>query len=167
MLLDASDQLSDLGGAALAARFSALSADHLEYTSAEGVTAMARAGTVAVLLPGAFYFLRETKLPPLDEFRRAGVPIALATDSNPGSSPATSLLLMLNMAATLFRMTPDEALRGVTCHAARALGMADSYGTLEAGKVADLAIWDIEDPAELSYRIGFNPLSFVIRSGVR
>ena len=122
------DQLSDLGGAALAARFGALSADHLEYTTDQGVTAMAEAGTVAVLLPGAFYFLRETKLPPVEALRAAGVPIAIATDSNPGSSPVTSLLLMLNMACTLFRLTPEEALAGVTRHAARALGLAETHG---------------------------------------
>jgi imidazolonepropionase len=161
------DQLSDLGGAALAARFGALSADHLEYTSTRGVAAMAKAGTVAVLLPGAFYFLRETKLPPVAALREAGVPIALATDSNPGSSPVTSLLLMLNMAATLFRMTPEEALRGVTCHGARALGLADTHGTLTVGKTADLAVWEIERPAELAYRIGFNPLAFALKDGRR
>ena len=159
------DQLSDLGGAALAARFNALSADHLEYTSDEGVAAMAAAGTVAVLLPGAFYFLRESKLPPLDALRQAGVPIAIATDSNPGSSPVTSLLLMLNMACTLFRMTPEEALAGVTRSAAKALGMAESHGTLEVGKAADFAIWNITRPAELAYRIGFNPLHQAVRGG--
>jgi imidazolonepropionase len=159
------DQLSDLGGAALAARFTALSADHLEYTNDEGIAAMAAAGTVAVLLPGAFYFLRETKLPPVAGLRAAGVPIALATDSNPGSAPLTSLLTVLNMACTLFRMTPEEALAGVTRNGARALGMAASHGTLEAGKAADFAIWDIERPAELAYRIGFNPLSGVVRAG--
>jgi imidazolonepropionase len=159
------DQLSDLGGAALAARFTALSADHLEYTNDEGIAAMAAAGTVAVLLPGAFYFLRETKLPPVAGLRAAGVPIALATDSNPGSAPLTSLLTVLNMACTLFRMTPEEALAGVTRNGARALGMAASHGTLEAGKAADFAIWDIERPAELAYRIGFNPVSGVVRAG--
>ena len=159
------DQLSDLGGAALAARFKALSADHLEYTSEDGVAAMAASGTVAVLLPGAFYFLRETKLPPLEAFRAAAVPIAIASDSNPGSSPVTSLLLMLNMACTLFRMTPEEALAGVTRVAAQALGLAESHGTLEVGKAADFAIWDIARPAELSYRIGFNPLHQVVRGG--
>ena len=152
------DQLSDLGGAALAARFGALSADHLEYTSEAGVEAMAGAGTVAVLLPGAFYVLKETKLPPVEAFRRCGVPIALATDCNPGSAPVTSLLLMLSMGCTFFGLTPEEALAGVTRNAARALGLADTHGTLEAGKVADLCIWDIESPAELSYRVGFNPL---------
>jgi imidazolonepropionase len=151
------EQLSNLHGAALAAEFNALSADHLEYTDAEGVAAMARAGTVAVLLPGAFYFTRETKLPPLDLLRAAHVPIALATDSNPGSAPLTSPLLAMNMAATLFRMTVDECIAGFTREAARALGL-NAIGTLEAGKVCDLAIWDIERPAELVYRMGFNPL---------
>jgi imidazolonepropionase len=159
------DQLSDLGGAALAARFEALSADHLEYTGGDGVAAMARAGTVAVLLPGAYYVLRETKLPPVEALRTAGVPMAVATDSNPGSAPVTSLLLMLNMACTLFRLTPEEALAGVTRHAARALGLAGSHGTLELGKAADLAIWDIERPAELAYRVGFNPLYRVVKDG--
>jgi imidazolonepropionase len=152
------EQLSDLGGAALAARYAALSADHLEYLSQTGIDAMAKAGTVAVLLPGAFYTLRETQLPPVAALRRAGVPIALATDCNPGTSPLTSLLLTLNMAATLFRMTPEEALAGVTREAARALGLAADLGTLEAGRIADLAVWNIDEPAELSYRIGFNPL---------
>ncbi len=160
------DQLSDLGGAALAARFRGLSADHLEYTSEAGVAAMARAGTVAVLLPGAFYALRETQLPPIAALRRARVPIALATDSNPGSAPVTSLLLMINMACTLFRLTPEEALLGVTRHGARALGLADTHGTLEVGKAADFAIWDIERPAELAYRFGVNPLWGVVKEGV-
>ena len=159
------DQLSDLGGAALAAEHGALSADHLEYTGDAGVAAMAAAGTVAVLLPGAFYFLRETKLPPIAALREAGVPIAIATDCNPGSAPATSLLLMLNMACTLFRLTPEEALAGVTRHAARALGSSEQCGTLEVGKAADFAIWDIDDPAELAYRIGFNPLASTVRAG--
>ncbi len=159
------DQLSDLGGAALAAKHGALSADHLEYTNEAGIAAMARAGTVAVLLPGAFYFLRETKLPPMDGFRRAGVPMAIATDSNPGSSPTTSLLLMLSMACTLFRLTPEEALLGVTRHAAQALGLQKSHGTLEAGKAADIAIWNVEQPAALAYRFGFNPLHQVVRGG--
>ena len=152
------DQLSDLGGAALAAEFSALSADHLEHTSEAGVAAMARAGTVAVLLPGAFYFIRETTKPPVELFRTHGVNMALATDCNPGSSPLTSLLLAMNMGATLFRMTVAECLAGVTREGARALGMLGETGTLEAGKACDLAIWDIERPAELIYRIGFNPL---------
>ncbi|MEM8790745.1 MAG: imidazolonepropionase [Pseudomonadota bacterium] len=151
------EQLSNLGGAALAAEFGALSADHLEYLDDAGIAAMAQAGTVAVLLPGAFYTLREARLPPVQGLRDAGVPIALATDCNPGSSPLTSILLTLNMACTLFRMTPEEALAGITRNAARALGRED-LGTIEAGKIADLAIWDVEHPAELSYRIGFNPL---------
>ncbi|MEA1672062.1 imidazolonepropionase [Nitrospirillum sp. BR 11163] len=152
------DQLSNLSGAALAARHGALSADHLEYTDADGIAAMAAAGTVATLLPGAFYFVRETKLPPLAAFRAAGVPVALATDCNPGTSPLISLLLVMNMGATLFRMTVDECIAGVTRNAARALGLHREIGTLEAGKSCDLAIWDIERPADLVYRMGFNPL---------
>ncbi len=159
------DQLSDQGGAALAARFGALSADHLEYASESGLEAMGRAGTVAVLLPGAFYFLREKQLPPLAALRRCGVPIALATDANPGSSPILSLLLIMNMAATLFRMTPEEALAGVTRHAARALGLADEIGTLEIGKAADFVVWDIERPAELVYWVARNPLHQAVRAG--
>jgi imidazolonepropionase len=159
------DQLSDQGGAALAARFGALSADHLEYTSEAGAAAMAVAGTVAVLLPGAFYFLRETKLPPVDALRRHGVAIALATDANPGSSPLLSPLLVMNMAATLFRLTPEEALAGLTRNGARALGLQDRLGTLEIGKVADVALWDIERPAELVYWIARNPLHAVLRAG--
>jgi imidazolonepropionase len=152
------DQLSNLGGARLAARYGALSADHLEHTDEEGVAAMAKAGTVAVLLPGAFYFIRETKLPPVELFRKHGVRIALATDSNPGSSPLTSLLLAMNMGATLFRLTVDEIVAGVTREAARALGWLGETGTLEVGKWCDLAIWDVERLAELPYRMGFNPL---------
>jgi imidazolonepropionase len=152
------DQLSNLHGARLAAEHGALSADHLEYTDEDGVAAMARAGTVAVLLPGAFYVLREKQLPPVDAFRRHRVPIAIATDSNPGTSPITSLLMILNMAATLFRLTVDEAIAGVTREAARALGRLDRVGTLEPGKSCDLAVWDVERLAELVYRIGFNPL---------
>jgi imidazolonepropionase len=152
------DQLSNLGGAALAANFSALSADHLEHTDEAGVAAMARAGTVAVLLPGAFYFIRETTKPPVELFRALGVNMALATDCNPGSSPLTSLLLAMNMGATLFRMTVTECLAGVTREGARALGVLGESGTLEAGKYCDLAIWDIDRPAELVYRMGFNPL---------
>jgi imidazolonepropionase len=159
------DQLSDLGGAALAAEFDALSADHLEFTSSAGVEAMARSGTVAVLLPGAFYFLREKQLPPVDALRKAGVPIALATDNNPGSSPITSLLLVLNMASTLFRLTPEEALAGVTRHAATALGLGATHGTLEAGKAADFSIFRVERPAELAYRIGYNPCVGRVRGG--
>jgi imidazolonepropionase len=151
------EQLSDLGGAKLAASFGALSADHLEYLDEEGVTEMAKAGTAAVLLPGAFYTLQETQLPPVDALRRAGVPIAVATDCNPGSSPLASLLLTLNMACTLFRLTPEEALAGATRNAARALGLPD-HGTIAPGQRADLAVWDVEHPAELAYRIGFNPL---------
>jgi imidazolonepropionase len=151
------DQLSNGGGAALAARHGAVSADHLEHTDEAGVMAMAEAGTIAVLLPGAFYFLRETKLPPIDLLRKHKVPIAIATDCNPGTSPLTSILLCMNMAATCFRLTVEECLLGVTRNAARALGR-DDIGALEAGKQCDLAIWDIEQPAELVYRMGFNPL---------
>jgi imidazolonepropionase len=158
------DQLSDGGGAALAARHRALSADHIEHTGDAGVAAMAEAGTVAVLLPGAFYFLRETKLPPIEALRKAGVPMAVATDCNPGTSPLTSPLLAINMACTFFRLTPEEALAGMTRNAARALGLADR-GTLEVGKAADLAIWAIERPAELAYRIGFNPLIGLVKDG--
>ncbi len=159
------EQLSNLHGAALAAEHGALSADHLEYLDEAGVAAMAKAGTVATLLPGAFYFVRETKLPPMALLREAGVPIALATDCNPGTSPLTSLLLVMNMAATLFRMTVPECLAGVTREAARALGLQAETGVLEAGKRCDLAIWDVERPAELVYRMGFNPLHARIWSG--
>ena len=159
------EQLSDLKGAVLAAEFHALSADHLEYLQEDGVIAMAKAGTVAVLLPGAFYTLREKQLPPVDLLRKHRVPIAVATDCNPGSSPVTSLLLMLNMAATLFRLTPEEALAGITRNAARALGLEDDIGTIQPGKRADLAIFDIETPAELAYRVGYNPLFAVLREG--
>lgn len=152
------DQLSNLHGAKLVASFRGLSADHLEHTDEEGAVAMGRAGTVAVLLPGAFYFIRETKLPPVDLFRRHQVPLAIATDCNPGSSPLTSILLTMSMAATLFRMTVDECVAGVTREAARALGCLDEVGTLESGKRCDLAIWNVEQPASLAYRIGFNPL---------
>jgi imidazolonepropionase len=152
------DQLSNLGGASLAAEYSALSADHLEHTDEAGAQTMAAAGTVAVLLPGAFYFIRETTKPPIEHFRAHGVKMALATDCNPGSSPLTSLLLTMNMGATLFRMTVAECLSGVTREGARALGLLGEAGTLETGKWCDLAIWDIERPAELVYRIGFNPL---------
>jgi imidazolonepropionase len=153
------DQLSDTGGAALAARFHALSADHLEYTSEAGVRALAEAGTVAVLLPGAFYFLHETRVPPIALLRDHGVPMAIATDLNPGSSPLESILLTMNMACTLFRLTPEEALAGVTTHGARALGLAGTHGTLETGKVADLAVWDVDSPGELAYRLGASPLA--------
>jgi imidazolonepropionase len=160
------DQLSDGGGAALAARFGALSADHLEYTSEESAAAMAAAGTVAVLLPGAFYFLRETKKPPIDAFRRHGVPMAVATDCNPGSSPLTSLLLAANMAATLFGLTVPECLAGITREAAKALGRGADMGTLAPGKFCDLAIWDISEPAELVQNIGLVPLHARIWRGV-
>lgn len=147
------EQLSDQGGAALVARFGGLSADHLEYLDATGVAAMAAAGTVAVLLPGAFYALRETRLPPIEALRATGVPMAVATDCNPGTSPLLSLRLAAGMACTLFRLTPEEALRGVTVHAARALGLADR-GSLALGQRADLAVWNVSDPAELCYWIG-------------
>ncbi|WP_347271688.1 imidazolonepropionase [Rhizorhabdus histidinilytica] len=160
------EQLSNLHGAQLAAEAGALSADHLEYLDADGIAAMARAGTVATLLPGAYYFVRETKLPPVDGLRAAGVPIAIATDCNPGTSPLTSLLLTMNMGATLFRLTVDECLAGVTRNAAHALGLQAEIGTLEPGKSCDLAIWDIERPAELVYRIGFNPLHTRIWKGL-
>jgi imidazolonepropionase len=158
------DQLSDLGGAALAARYGALSADHLEHAGEAGVAAMAKAGTVAVLLPGASLFLGETRRPPVAALRRAGVPIALASNCNPGSSPALSLLLMLSLGCTLFGLTPEEALAGVTRHAARALGLADR-GVLEAGRRADFVLWDVEHPAELAYWIGGNPCAAVVRGG--
>ena len=158
------EQLSWLGGAALAARYGALSADHVEYATADDAKAMTASGTVAVLLPGAFYTLRETQMPPVAAFREAGVPMALATDCNPGSSPVTSLHLTMNMGCTLFRLTPEEALRGVTVNAARALGL-DDCGVIAPGKRADLAIWDVTDPAELSYRIGFNPIHARIFGG--
>jgi imidazolonepropionase len=152
------EQLSNSHGAALASAFGALSADHLEHLDEDGVAAMAAAGVVATLLPGAFYFMRETQSPPIAALRAAGVPIALATDCNPGTSPLTSPLMVMNMAATLFRMTVVECLAGVTREAARALGLGAEIGTLEPGKRCDLAIWDIERPAELVYRLGFNPL---------
>ena len=159
------EQLSDSGGAQLAAGFGALSCDHLEWLSAEGAAAMAAAGTVAVLLPGAFYFLRETRVPPIDVLRQHGVAMAVSTDCNPGSSPCTSLLLMLNMACTLFRLTPEEALAGVTRHAAHALGLHDR-GVLAAGMRADLAVWDVQHPAELAYAFGARPLRQVVFAGV-
>jgi imidazolonepropionase len=159
------DQLSNLHGARLAAEHGALSADHLEYTDEDGVAAMARSGTVAVLLPGAFYVLRETQLPPVAALRRHRVSIAIATDSNPGTSPVTSLLLIMNMGATLFRLTVEEAIAGVTREAARALGRLADVGTLERGKRCDLVVWSIERPAELVYRIGFNPLHARVWNG--
>ena len=159
------EQLSNSHGAALAASFGALSADHLEHLDDAGIAAMVHAGTVAVLLPGAYYFTRETLPPPVAKLRAAGVPIALATDCNPGTSPLTSLLLAMNMGATLFRLTVEECLAGVTREAARALGLLDQTGTLELGKACDLAIWDIERPAELVYRIGANPLHARVHKG--
>jgi imidazolonepropionase len=159
------EQLSDQGGAALVAEYGGLSADHLEHLSAQGAAAMARAGTVAVLLPGAYYFLRETVMPPLALLRELGVPLAVATDCNPGTSPMTSLLLALNMACTLWCLTPLEALLGVTANAARALGRGD-VGTIAPGKRADFALWDIARPADLAYAIGANPCRAVVNGGV-
>lgn len=161
------DQLSDLGGAALAARFKALSADHLEYTSEAGARAMAASGTVATLLPGAFYTLGETRRPPVEAFRRHAVPMALGTDCNPGSSPVLSLLQTMNMAAVLFRLTPEEALLGVTAHAAQALGLHRDRGTVEVGKRADLVIWFISRPAELCYWVGQMPAHLILKDGQR
>jgi imidazolonepropionase len=159
------EQLSDQGGAALTALYRGLSADHLEYLSPESIAAMKQAGTVAVLLPGAYYFLRETKLPPVQALREAGVPIAISTDCNPGTSPMTSLLLAMNMACTLFRLTPLEALAGVTAHAARALGIVHESGTLEAGKLADFALWEIDRPGDLAYALGARPCRVVVNGG--
>lgn len=158
------DQLSDMEGARIAADARALSADHLEYANADGVRAMADAGTVAVLLPGAYYALRETRLPPVAALRAAGVPMAIATDCNPGTSPTTSLVLMMNMACTLFHLTPEEALAGATVHGARALGLRDR-GALAPGMRADVACWAIAEPAELAYRFGANPCAGVVRGG--
>ncbi|HXH04748.1 MAG TPA: imidazolonepropionase [Candidatus Competibacteraceae bacterium] len=160
------EQLSNLGGSVLAARYGALSVDHIEYLDEVGVRAIAAAGTVATLLPGAFYFLREPQSPPVELLRRHGVPMAIATDLNPGTSPFASLLLMLNMACTLFRLTPEEALRGATLNAARALGLGASHGSLELGKVADLALWDIGHPAELAYQFGTRRCRRVVKGGV-
>ena len=159
------EQLSDQHGAALAARYGALSADHLEWLGDDGIVAMAAARTVAVLLPGAFYFLRETRLPPVQALRDAGVPIAISTDCNPGTSPVTSLLTTMNMACTLFRLTPQEAIRGVTINAARALGLDDEIGSLTVGKIADFALYDIARPADLAYAIGINPCAEVANGG--
>jgi len=161
------EQLSNQHGAALAAEFGALSADHLEHVDEAGVRALAAAGTVAVMLPGAYYFLRDTQAPPIALFRRHGVPMAVATDCNPGTSPGTHLPLMMNMACTLFRMTPAEALLGVTRHAAQALGLQGSRGTVAVGKQADLCLWDVDHPAELSYAIGSSPLRARIQRGVQ
>jgi imidazolonepropionase len=160
------DQFADANGAALAAGFRALSADHLEYANEGGVRAMAAAGTVAVLLPVTHYFLRQKQSPPVGLLRGHGVPIALASDANPGSSPSSSISLMLNMACTIFGLTPEEALAGVTCHAARALGLGASLGTLEAGKDADFALWDIEEPAELAYALGANSCAGTVKRGL-
>ncbi len=160
------DQLTDGGGAALAAELGARTADHLEYTSLAGVKALAEAGTVAVLLPGAFYFIRETRPPPVISFRESGVPMAVATDLNPGSSPLGSILTAMNMACTLFGLTPEEALRGATANAARALGLLGDRGTLEQGKMADLAIWEIGHPRELSYWVGTRPCKGVVKNGI-
>lgn len=160
------EQLSDLGGAALVARYGGLSADHLEFLSPDGIAAMARHGTVAVLLPGAYYFLRETQPPPVAALRAAGVPMAVSTDCNPGTSPMTSLLLAMNMACTLWRLTPQEALAGVTCHAARALGLQQETGSLALGKRADFALWRIARPADLAYALGLNPCAGVVHGGV-
>ena len=159
------EQLSDQGGTQLVTRYGGLSADHLEYVSADGIAAMARHGTVAVLLPGAFYFLREARSPPVAAMREAGVRMAVATDCNPGTSPLTSLLTAMNMACTLFRLTPHEALAGATINAAHALGLQTSVGSLEVGKNADFALWEIERPADLAYSIGFNPCRYVVQSG--
>jgi imidazolonepropionase len=159
------EQLSDLGGAVMAAQRSALSVDHIEYLKDSDVTHLAGSETVAVLLPGAFYVLRETQLPPIEALREHKIPIAIATDSNPGSSPINSLLLIMNMACTLFRLTPAEALRGVTSSAAKALGLDSEIGTLEAGKQADLVIWDVERPAQLAYQIGINSCTSVMQAG--
>jgi imidazolonepropionase len=160
------EQLSDLKGAVLAAQLGALSVDHLEYLQAKDVSVLAKHNTVAVLLPGAFYFLRETQLPPIAALRENNVPIAIASDSNPGSSPVDSTLLMLNMACTLFGLTPQEALSGLTRHAASALGRADKIGTLEIGKQADMVLWQVNEPVELSYRIGGNPCIRVMQRGI-
>jgi imidazolonepropionase len=159
------EQLSDQGGAALVARYGGLSADHLEHLSEAGIAAMAAAGTVAVLLPGAYYFLRDTRPPPVEALRAAGVPMAVATDCNPGTSPLSSILLALNMACTLWRLTPREALAGCTIHAARALGLAAEIGSLEVGKCADFALWDVARPADLAYAMGFNPCRMVVKGG--
>jgi len=160
------EQLSDQRGAELVARFKGLSADHLEHLTQDGIDAMAASGTVAVLLPGAYYFLRDTTPPPVSALRAAGVPMAVATDCNPGTSPMTSILLAMNMACTLWRLTPQEALAGATIHAARALGREHEIGSLEVGKRADFALWDIARPADLSYAIGFNPCRGVVNAGL-
>ena len=160
------EQLSDQGGAELVARYNGLSADHLEHLSETGVAAMARAGTVAVLLPGAYYSLRDTHLPPIDALRAAGVPMAVSTDHNPGTSPALSLLLMVNMACTLFRLTVPEALAGVTVHAARALGLQDTHGVIAVGMPANFVLWKVQEAAELAYWLGGQPVRTVVRQGL-
>ncbi len=160
------DQRSDYGGAALAAKYGALSADHIEYASEAGIAAMAAAGTVGVLLPGAYYFLREDHMPPIDAMRRHRLDMALATDSNPGSSPLVSILLALNLGCTIFRFTPEQALAGVTRNGAKALGMGATHGTIETGKAADLAFWKVDAPVELAYAMGANPCVRVLKSGV-
>jgi len=159
------EQISNIGGTKLAASFNALSADHLEYLDAKGIAAMAASDITAVLLPGAFYYLRETKVPPIEGLRKAGIPIALATDCNPGSSPILSPLLILNMGCVLFKLSPEEALAGMTRNGAKALGLEKETGTIEIGKSADFAIWDIDHPAELSYWVGANPLKHLIFKG--
>jgi imidazolonepropionase len=159
------EQLSDMGGAALAARYRALSCDHIEHLSAEGIAAMQASGTVAVLLPGAYYCLRDTHAPPVQALRKAGVPMAVSTDHNPGTSPALSLLLMANMACTLFRLTVPEALRGITCHAARALGLQATHGTLAVGRPANFVLWELQEAAELVYTLGAQPARTVVRQG--
>nr|WP_315236980.1 imidazolonepropionase [uncultured Albidiferax sp.] len=159
------EQLSDMGGSALAARYGALSCDHIEHLSADGIAAMRAAGTVAVLLPGAYYTLRDTHLPPIEALRAAGVSMAVSTDHNPGTSPALSLLLMANMACTLFRLTVPEALAGITSHAARALGLQDTHGTLAVGRAANFVLWDLREPAELVYWLGQQPGRTIVRQG--
>lgn len=161
------EQLSNLGGSELAAKYNALSSDHIEFLDEAGISAMKKAEMTAVLLPGAFYFLRETQLPPVDLLRKHQVPMAIATDANPGSSPINNLQLMLNMACTFFRLTPAEALAGVTCHGAKALGLANSKGKLAVGFDADIACWDIKQPAELCYQFGVNPLVTLYQAGKR
>ena len=160
------EQLSNFGGASIAASYDALSADHLEFLDIEGIKAMKISGTVAVLLPGAFYTLRQKKLPPINELRKYGVPLAIASDCNPGSSPLTSLLLCMNMACTIFRLTPEEAFAGITRVAARALGIENEVGTIEVGKKAEFVVWDLEHPTELSYRIGYNPMKKRLFGGI-
>ncbi len=160
------DQRTDTGGAALAAKYGALSADHIEYSNEAGIAAMAAAGTVGVLLPGAYYFLREDHLPDIAAMRRHGLDMALASDSNPGSSPLVSILLALNFGCTIFRLTPEEALAGITRNGAKALGMGATHGTIEVGKVADLVLWKVDAPAELAYAMGANPCLRVLKSGV-